>query len=166
MAKLSFKGQSAYYDKLKQFEAVFAKDTTIEKAVYKGADIVADQIRSNLETLPSDGFRRLKPGEKFSGISAGQKKDLEGSFGLTPIRRDRTGFVHTKAGFDGYGSFPTKSYPQGVPNALLARAAESGSSVRQKTPFVRTAVKVTRKQAIEAMEKSIDDDMKDIFEGG
>ena len=166
MAKLTFGGMSEYYAKLKQLEAAFSKDTAIEKAVYKGADVVADQIRDNLETLPEDGFQRLKPGEQFTGLSAAQKQDLENSFGLTPISRDRSGFVHTKAGFDGYGSFPTKSYPQGVPNALLARAAESGSSVRRKTPFVRTAVNATRKQAIEAMEDSIDDDIKNIFEGG
>lgn len=166
MAKITFKGQSQYFAKLKQLEGLFAKDATIEKAVYRGADIVADQIRDNLEKLPEDGFQRLKPGEKFTGLSAAQKQDLESSFGLSPISRDQSGFVNTKAGFDGYGSFPTKSYPNGVPNALLARATESGSSVRQKAPFVRPAVKTTRKKAIEAMETSIDEDIKDIFEGG
>lgn len=166
MAKMTFHDQSKYYDKLRELEKVFAKDTAIEKAVHSGAKVVADEIRDNLENIPEDGFKRLKPGEVFTGLSNAEKQDLENSFGLTPISRDKNGLVHTKAGFDGYGSFPTPSYPQGVPNALLARAAESGSSVRKKTPFIRPAVKATREKAVEAMGDSIDETMKEIFEGG
>lgn len=166
MARLTFQGQSKFHEKLQELEAVFAKDAAIEKAVYSGAKIVADKIRDNLEGVPEDNFKRLKPGEVFTGLSDAQKQDLENSFGLTPISRDKNGFVHTKAGFDGYGSFPTPSYPQGVPNALLARAAESGSSVRKKTPFIRPAVKGTREKAVQAMEDSIDETTKEVFEGG
>lgn len=166
MAKMTFHGQSQYYEKLRELEKVFAKDTAIERAVYAGAKIVADEIRDNLENIPEDGFKRLKPGEVFTGLSDAQKQDLENSFGLTPIDRDKNGFVHTKAGFDGYGSFPTPNYPQGVPNALLARAVESGSSVRVKTPFVRPAVNATREKAVEAMGDSIDETTKEVFEGG
>lgn len=166
MAKIDFSGHNDFYKKLQELEAVFAKDTAIEKAVHSGAKIVADEIRDNLENIPEDGFKRLKPGEVFTGLSNAQKQDLENSFGLTPIDRDKNGFVHTKAGFDGYGSFSTPSYPQGVPNALLARAAESGSSVRKKTPFIRPAVKATREKAVQAMEDSIDETTKEVFEGG
>lgn len=166
MAKITFQEQSNFYEKLQQLEAVFAKDTAIESAVYSGAKIVADKIRDNLEGIPEDNFKRLKPGEVFTGLSNAEKRDLENSFGLTPISRDKNFFVYTKAGFDGYGSFPTPSYPQGVPNALLARTAESGSSVRRKTPFVRTAVKSTREEAVDAMGESIDKTIKEIFEGG
>ena len=85
------------------------------------------------------------------------------SFGLTPIERDKNGFLHTKAGFDGYGSHPTKQYPQGVPNQLLARAVESGSSAREKTPFVRPAVTKTKKAAVEAMQAEIDKEIKKLI---
>lgn len=163
MAKISFKNLNTYGEKLKQFEDKFETDDLIEKAVYKGANIVANRIRANLKKLPTDDFRRLSAGGLFVGLSESQKKDLQDGFGLTKIRKDRNGFIHTKAGFDGYGSFPTKSYPRGVPNQLLARATESGSSVRMKTPFVRTAVRATRKEATEAMDRSIDDNLKDIF---
>ncbi|MBQ8358456.1 MAG: hypothetical protein IJX37_00885, partial [Oscillospiraceae bacterium] len=96
-------------------------------------------------------------------IPKGQKKDLLDSFGLTPVDRDKAGFVHTKAGFDGYGSFPTESYPEGLPNQLVAAATESGSSIRKKLPFIRPAVNATRKEAVDAMEKVIDDEVKKIF---
>ena len=163
MARITFKGQSEYFEKLQQLEQAFAKNETLEKAVAAGAKPVADQIRQNLEQIPARPFRKLQPGELIQGLSESEQKDLEASFGLSPISRDKNGFVHTKAGFDGYGSFPTKTYPQGVPNALVARAAESGSSVRQKVPFVRPAVNATRKEAVEAMENVIDGELKKIF---
>lgn len=165
MARITFKAQSDYYLKLKAFESHFTKDATLEKAVRAGSAIVADAVRKNLEALPEEQFRHLDTfvGDYFREAPTGQKRDLEESFGLTPIKRDKNGFVHTKAGFDGYGSFPTNTYPQGVPNALIARAVESGSSVREKTPFVRPAVNATRKEAVEAMENVIDGELKKIF---
>lgn len=163
MAKITFKRGSEYMLRLQKLEERFAAPQTLEKAVHAGSAIVADKIRENLEALPEDEYRRLPEGEIFRGIPAGQKKDLADSFGLTPIERDRNGFVHTKAGFEGYGSFPTNAYPQGVPNPLLARSVESGSSVREKTPFVEPAVKATRKEAVEAMDKVIDGELKEIF---
>ena len=166
MARISFKGQSDYFRKLQELERHYAKDTSLERAVAAGAKPVADAIRRNLEAMSIDGFQRLPKGMKFSGLSKEQREDLEKGFGLTPISRDRRGFVHTKAGFNGYGRFPTPNYPNGVPNALLAAATESGSSVRQKTPFIRPAVNKTSKQSIEAMGAVIDEDMKKIFEGG
>lgn len=165
MAKITFKNQSDYFLKLKQLEVHFVKDSTLEKAVHAGADIVTDAIRGNLESLPEESFRFLDvyAGEHFDDVPTGQKRDLVEGFGLTPIERDKNGFLYTKAGFDGYGSFPTNDYPQGVPNALIARAVESGSSVRDKTPFVRPAVNATRKEAVEAMDAVIDGELKKIF---
>lgn len=168
MAKITFKNQSDYFLKLKQLETHFVKDTSLEKAVHEGAGIIADEIRKNLESLPEEQFRYLDTfwGEYFGNVPTGQKIDIVEGFGLTPIEKDSSGFLHTKAGFEGYGDFPTKEYPQGVPNALIARAIESGSSVRDKRPFVRPAIKAKQKEAIKAMEESIDNDIKKIFEGG
>ena len=165
MSKISFKGQEKFFEKLQQLDKAFAKESTLEKAVRAGAAPVADRIRQNLEDLPEESFRNLREGEIFHGIPKGQKRDLLDSFGLTPIARDRNGFVHTKAGFDGYGSFPTESYPEGVPNQLVAAATESGSSVRKKMPFVRPAVNAARKEAIDAMEDVIDGELENIFGG-
>lgn len=162
MAKISFSGQEEFGEKLRQLEAAFMSDEPLERAVAKGAKPVADEIRSRLGGVPAQKFRRLYGDEQFNSLSESEKADLLASFGLTPVKNDR-GFIHTKAGFDGYGSHPTKSYPQGVPNQLVARATESGSSVRQKHPFVRPAVNSTKNDAIREMEKSIDEDLKKIF---
>lgn len=166
MAKITFPGLAKYGGMLRELEAQWAGNSAIlERAVQAGADPVADEIRNRLAKLPEDEFRflDLDAGEKFTGLPGGQKQDLLDSLGVTPPGRDKNGVVNVKVGFDGYGSYPTRAYPGGVPNALIARAAESGSSVRQKTPFVRPAVNATRKRAIEEMDKSIDGDLKKIF---
>ena len=165
MARITFSGSKEYRMALNRLIAAVSTNEMLEAAVRAGAPIVADKIRENLEKLPETEYRVLKDGEKFEGIPKGQKRDLEDSFGLTPIERDKDGFVHAKAGFDGYGSFPTKWYPKGVPNQLLARAVESGSSVREKIPFVRPAVQATRKKAVEAMEKVLEDKITEALTG-
>lgn len=166
MATISFKKCSDYYRMLQELGKEADKGTIVKTAVRAGAEPVADAIRKNIEQLPEQDFQRLPEGELFKGVSKSQKEDLLAGFGLAPVQASRTGFVHTKAGFEDYGSFPTPTYPQGVPNQLLAGSVESGSTVRQKTPFIAPAVKSTRKRAITAMEEVIDQQMKEIFEGG
>lgn len=164
MARVSFKGSQEYALRLRELEHTAAQGEVLEEAVKAGAKPVADEIRRRLDALPSDDFRKLEPGEKFTGLPVVNHLDLLDSFGLTPVDRDRNGFVHTKAGFDGYGSKPTKAYPKGIPNQLLARAVESGSSVREKTPFVRPAVNATRKEAEAEMDRVVRQELEKIFE--
>lgn len=163
MATIKFPGLKEYSDRLRALSEAADSGEITERAVAKGAGIVADTIRSGIASIPTQKYHRLKDGEYFTGISASQKKDLADSFGLTRIDRDRNGFVNTHAGFDGYGSHPTPKYPRGLPNQMLARVVESGSSVRIKYPFMRTAVRKSKKPAIQAMDDSIDNDLKKIF---
>ena len=121
-------------------------EETAKKAVYAGAKVVADKIRQNLNAL------NVTPEL--------QKQDLIDSFGIAPFDTDEKGVVNTKAGFDGYGSRPTKKYPKGLPNQLLARAIESGTSFRKKQPFVRPAVNAAKKQAIKEMERVVNEEVK------
>jgi len=130
-----------------------------------GAQPVADEIRKSIEALPEDKFRRLKKGEVFIGVPRQQKQDLLDSLGITPPDIDFDGNTNTKIGFDGYGKIPTKKYPKGVPNQLLARAIESGSSVRKKTPFIRKAVNKSKKLAEAEMQKKLDEKIKIIMKG-
>jgi hypothetical protein len=151
-------GLEAYMKELARFgndEPEIAK-----KVVVAGAQPVADAIRNRLENLPEDQFRRLKEGDVFNGLPQGEWKDLMDNMGIAPPKVDGDGNTNTKVGFKGYGSFPTKKYPKGVPNAMLARAIESGSSVRKKTPFVRPAVNKSKALAIEEMEKAINNEIK------
>ena len=140
MARISFKSGDDYALKLSRLAT--GSEEIAKKAIYQGAKVVADKIKSNLDGV----------------LSPEATGDLIDSFGVTPIARDKDGNWNTKIGFDGYDS-------KGVPNQLKARVLESGSSRQQKRPFVRPAVNATKKQALEAMRKVIDEETKKIMGG-
>lgn len=158
MARYAFKAGEEWAMKLSRLSA--NQREVAGKAIYAGAKVVADKIKSNIESLPEESFRYLHNGDKFSGVPKEQKKDLKESFGVARIDVDANGDYNTKLGFDGYGSQPSKKYPQGLPNQLLARAIESGSSVREKHPFVRPAVTATKKTAQAEMARVVDEEIK------
>lgn len=114
-------------------------DEIAKKAIFEGAHIIADKIKSNLEGV----------------LSKEATGELVASFGVTPITRDKNGDWNTKIGFDGYGT-------DGVANQLKARVLESGTSDERqpKRPFVRPAVNATRKQVVEKMGQVIDEEIK------
>ena len=166
MAKIEFKGIDEYS---KALEILF-KDTQkiVESAVYEGAGIVADEIKAGINGIPvQEDKNGLSPyvedGEKIYGITRRQKADLIDAFGLAPIENDN-GYIQTKAGVDGYGSVKTKKYPNGLPNALLMRSVESGTSFRKKHPVFRKAVRNSRKKCEQKMEEVIDKKIKEVME--
>mgnify|MGYP000388700900 FL=1 len=143
-------------------------DTVISEAVYEMAKVVADEVKANLIALPSvpdtEGLKAFAstPQQKIP-ITKAQKWGLVHSFGIASLRNEG-GFIHVKIGFDGYNEVKTKTFPNGQPNALIARSIESGSSTREKTPFLRPALAAARKQAIEAARVKFDEAIHDTFE--
>ena len=165
MAKIDFKGIDEYAKVLETLGS--ESEEVVKSAVYKGAALVADEIKSALRGLPvEEGENGLppmgSPEHKISGVSRRQKADLIDSFGLAPIENDN-GYIQTKAGVDGYGSIPTKKYPKGVPNAMLMRSIESGTTFREAHPIFRQATNRARKRAEKAMADEIDDQLKQRF---
>ena len=159
MAKMTIQGIDEYALKLSKLGN---KSREIAgKAIYAGAEVVADAIKQNIEGLEAvnDKYNIIayKKGEK-SKLSESQKEGLKKSFGITKMQKDNDGFYNVKLGFDGYNDVKTKKYPNGQPNQLIARTAESGSTFMDKTPFVRPAVNQTRKQAQDAIQKVIDEE--------
>ena len=155
MAKFaSLKVGEEYLLKLSRLER--NADRMIKQAVYQGAKVVADAIKSGAESLPEERFRKLGPGELFSGVTPEEKEAIVEGFGLSDMERSAQGW-NTKAGFAGYVTRQkTKKYPKGTPVPMLVRSIESGSSVRRKFPFVRRAVNSSQNQAVKAMEATID----------
>lgn len=139
-------GLNSYIEYLQKINAV--TDEVIGEAVYEMAKVVADKVRSSIQALPTvsneANIATYKKG--YSRLSDKEKQGLLDGFGISPLQED-SGFVNVKLGFDGYNSVKTKKYPQGQPNALIARVTESGSSYREKTPFMRPAVNASKKQA-------------------
>ena len=139
-------GLNRYIEYLQKINVV--TDEAIGEAVYEMAKVVADKVRSSIQALPTvsneANIATYKKG--YSRLSDKEKQGLLDGFGISPLQED-SGFVNVKLGFDGYNSVKTEKYPQGQPNALIARVTESGSSYREKTPFMRPAVNASKKPA-------------------
>lgn len=151
MARMKVNAGNDYALKL----AKFGRDSAeiAKKVVIAGANPVADEIRKNLEANLRDpayvGF-----GESYWGMKNNTPTgELLESFGRTPPGVDGKGNTNVKIGFEGYDS-------RGTPNALKARAMESGTSWLKKRPFIRPSVNKTKRRAIDAMGKEIDNQMK------
>lgn len=138
MAKFKFTGIEKYAETLEKIGGKNA-EKVLKYAVYPGAEIVADAIRTATEAHRDTG-------------------DLVNSLALTPMHND-DGYVYTKIGFPGYDR-------RGVPNAVKAAVLESGSSRGQKaTHFISHAVKGVQSKAVEAMSKALDEKIGQIMEG-
>lgn len=157
MAKLTIQGTDEY---LKQLQTLGKDaDGMIKRAVYEGASVVLDAIEKSIESLPTHDFVYVYNDQDIRALTPAQKQGLLDGLGAAKMRNDN-GFINTKVGFDGYNSVKTKKYPKGQPNSLIARAMESGSSVRPKTRFVTNAVKPVVDRAEQAMANSLDKDIK------
>ena len=161
MAKWTMEGMSEYIAYLQSIANV--TDEAIGAGVYAMAEVVADKVRDNIQALPtvSNEANIATYRQGYSRLSDLEKQGLLDGFGVTPMQDD-SGYKNVKLGFDGYNSVKTKKYPQGQPNVLIARVTESGSSYRQKTPFMRTAVNASRKEALEKGREAVDRVLGDI----
>lgn len=133
----------------------------VGKAIYSGAGIVADAVRRNIQSLPESETKK-KGVNKVRGVTASQKAGLLAGFGISHERIDGS-YRNVKLGMDGYNSTVTKKYPQGQPNALIARITESGSEYHTKTPFIAPAVRATQEQAERKMQESIEQSISAIM---
>ncbi len=143
----------------------------ISETVLKvGADIIADEMKSNLEGI-------------LSPWATGQ---LVAAFGITPVKRDRKYNYNLHLGFDGYQYLPSGDR---VPFQLLARTFESGAVYgsrfeygldgerfklkkkpvdqltfwREPTPFAAPAVRKKRGQAVQVMKETAEREYQKII---
>lgn len=138
-------GMDKYLSQLQNLE--FQTDEMIGNAIYKGADIVADAIKANIQNLPS------------SACTETEKAGLLSGFGIAKMQ-DENGYFNVKAGFDGYNEDVTKRYPRGKPNSMIARSIEGGTSWKPKHPFIGPAVRATKDQAEQVMAEEIEKQIK------
>lgn len=118
-------------------------DTDMEeiakKAIYAGVKVVADTMKINLQGILSDE-------------ATGQLVD---ALGVTPIGM-LGGEWSSHVGFDGYDT-------NGTAFQLIARVLESGTSTRQKKPFVRKTMNQTRTKVAAVMQAVVEEEYQKIF---
>ena len=152
MAKFQFEGVDNY---IAQLEKIYDDtEEIIGAAIYQGAAVVMKSVVGAIEGITTDE-RFGTPEAKTVGPNAYQKEGLRRSIGIARLRKDGS-FWNVKIGFDGYNGLKTKTWPQGQPNAMVARSVESGTSWMQKQPFMRKAESSSRVKCEQAMAKEID----------
>lgn len=161
MAKIKFTGFEHYMAQLEALEQ--SSEGIAKQALYEGAKIAADEMRKSIDGIPvqEEWGTKASPAK---GIKPEQKKGLQDGFGISNMRNEN-GHINVRIGFHGYNKFKTKAYPNGQPNAMIARSLESGTSFLRKTPFVANAIKSTKKKAevrmAEVFESEIEKIMKE-----
>ena len=162
MARFAFKGLEEYELKLSRLQA--ERVETIGKAIYKAAEIVANEVSARIEAIPERKSGTYGSEESpVKGILKIQKEGLKYGFGITPMKEEN-GYYNVKLGFAGYNKMKTKKYPEGQPHQLVARGVESGTSWLQKTPFMAPAVRKARPEALKAMQQVIDEETSKAME--
>lgn len=155
MATLTFEGINEYAEKLKKMSD--KAEGMIKRAVYDGAGVVLRAAIAEISALPVIENRYNVTKLPMRGVTETQKRGLLAGIGLAKMRNDN-GFINTKLGFDGYNGVRSQKYPNGQPNALIANAVNSGSSVRVKIPFINRTVKAAKEGAEAAMAERFDAD--------
>lgn len=157
MAKMTIgKGMDEYLAKLGNLE--FAAPGLVGQAIYEGAKVVADQVRAEIEALPTAESKRVATPRDPTQV---EKDGLLDGLGVAKKKND-SGYINVKIGMDGYNTDKTKKYPQGKPNAMIARSIESGSTVMKRNAFISRAVNKTKKEAEAAMQKVIEEGIEKI----
>lgn len=138
-------------------------DEMIGRSIYPAAKIVADKMHEAIEDLPvnDSGWYTGTKDHKIGAITKAQKDGLLEGLGIATLQKHGD-MLDVKIGMDGYNRTITSKYPYGQPNALIARSIESGTSFRKKNPFINRAVKASKAEAEQAMQREYDDQLKKI----
>lgn len=156
MAKMRFKGIDEYAAQLQKLDNL--STGMIKRAVWEGASVIANAVKAEIKALPEISEREaMIRTEQITGITPTQKRGLIEGCGLAKMQNEG-GYINTKLGFAGYNATKTRAYQNGQPNLLIARAVNSGSSVRARNPFINKAVKAAKERAEAAMAASFDKD--------
>ena len=163
MATIKFKKGEEYMAKIAKLEAL-TRDKVCGTAIYGAADIVADEIRSQLQKVPTDESWGSS-GDPTEGPRKAQKKGLYDSLGIASMQDNGTGFLNVKIGFDGYNELKSARWPKGQPNQMVARSVERGTSYMKSHKFVKKAMSKSRKRALDYMKESVDKSIEEIMKG-
>ena len=151
MARMTIKGTDELSAML---ESVTAHSQEIAgRVLYEGAAVVYDQMSAAVSSLEVHRRGTYKDPGEYGGILPEWKTGLQESLGIAPHRHSG-GTTDTSVGFDGYNGVPTQRYPSGMPNAMVARMVERGTSWFPAQPFIKKVKQASKAPAQAAMEKT------------
>lgn len=143
----------------------------IGRSIYSGAKVMADAVRSAVDSLPVEDKRQHS--KMRSGLTSYQLEGLKKGLGISRIKKGVVGKSasrqmgtygwNVKIGFDGYNSKVTKKYPKGQPNAMIARSLNSGTSFLKKYPFMDMTVERNADRTVHAIEEEFDRQLQKLW---
>ena len=137
MAKCTYKLPEELLRKLSKLRS--RMDEVSETVLEAGGEVVLEKVKSNLEGV-------------LSGNSSGE---LVSSLGLSGVRIDKNGNSNIKVGF----AEPRKD---GTSNAMVANIIEYGKHNQPAKPFLKPAKTASKKQCIETMTKTLEEEIDKI----
>lgn len=139
MATITFPGIEQYERQLEQIGRKAQR--ILGRALYDGAGILADAVQEEIR-----GLDRLDPR---------QREGLRKGLGIARFW-EQNGDLLTKIGFEGYNRWKTKRWPNGQPNAMIARTTIRGTSWMPANRFTARAARKARERCIKAMQDRMD----------
>lgn len=164
MPSIKVDGMEDVFAMLKALGSGEAIESVQKQAVYAGMSVIREELIRAIEALPVQNGYLKSDDLPRDVITDREKGELLKHIGIAKMET-KNGDVNTRISFDGYTNIKSKAYPNGLPAALLARSINSGSSVRQKHPFVRQAQAAAKPRAIEAAREAGQKALQEITEG-
>ena len=138
---------------LRQMDKMPEKAAEIaSKALFEGAGVMADAVGRAVQGIATKPFVKAKGG--FKRMASPEEKAIlmQARKGIAKFRNNGTE-VNTSVGFQNSGYADLDG--ERVPIPLIANAINSGTSFRQKQPFMRKAFAQSKNKATAAIENGI-----------
>lgn len=126
----------------------------VKRALYKGAGVMADALKSAVNAIPTDEAYGTKRHPK-AGLLPEEKASLVSGLGISRMESNG-GTVSVVIGFKGMNA-------NGKKNSTVMRRVESGTSIMRKTPTIRPTANRTKAAAFAAMQEQFSRDMDEVF---
>ena len=128
-------------------------------ALYEAAGIVAEEMRSALESLPTYDDWYGTPEHPLYGATPSEKAQIIENFGIADFRDTGDG-SQTSLGFTGYVNTPSSRYNDQVPTGMLMQCINYGTQFRQGTHTLDRVERNSKAKAIQAAQNKIDQEIK------
>lgn len=156
MAKMTVSG-------MKEVEAMLetigsSAEDIAKRGLYEGAGVVADAVKESASKIPVTKRYGFQKNAK-RGLTQEERDGLVESLGISTMETSG-GKTTVSVGFDGYNGHATKRWPNGAPNAMVARSVERGTSFLQAHPFVKPTVQAYRSKAKAAIDRRVKEEIK------
>lgn len=154
-------GLSNFVKKLEDFQG----ENVAGRCVYVGAGLLIEEVKKQVDNIPTRKAASQKnPGEKVTGLTEEQKRGIRDGLGISRAKVDGDE-VNVTIGVDGYNNTKTKRWPQGQPNAMVARSIEKGTNWLNRHAFVAPAYRSAKDAAEKAMAEEYDKEVERIMGG-